>query len=292
LGIVQIVLEIIFTGGSISIERLFAKSSQIINGFIKKAGSFADDVFRALDKLIVIIKKGADHFASFIRQVLDDFFEWLKGLFKSGKEFALGDEIEAILLPFIKILKENPSFINCIKLVNKNRYFQKWMAIESEAMIKLHTANTYRVLNNALREINSIKLDKELKAMQRILDEALEKLPISKYNKQLLQRSAFFTEEEISKLFKVGKDFVEKGFMSTTHSQEALERWLISNPSHNVIFKVIGKNGKLIEEASMLPFEHEVLFKSETRFVVESVKPVTHPIDRSKEVIEIILKEK
>ena len=64
---------------------MFAKSSQIINGFIKKAGSFADDVFKALDKLIAIIKKGADHFASFIRQVLDDFFEWLKNLFKNGK---------------------------------------------------------------------------------------------------------------------------------------------------------------------------------------------------------------
>ncbi|HEX8574725.1 MAG TPA: ADP-ribosyltransferase [Flavobacterium sp.] len=223
---------------------------------------------------------------------MDDFFEWLKGLFKSGKEFALGDEIEAILLPFIKILKENPSFINCIKLVNKNRYFQKCMAIESEAMIKLYTANTYRVLNNALRGINSIKLDKELKAMQRILDEALEKLPISKYNKQLLQRSAFFTEEEISKLFKVGKDFVEKGFMSTTHSQEALERWLISNPSHNVIFKVIGKNGKLIEEASMLPFENEVLFRSETKFIVQNIKKIDHPINRSKLITEIILKEK
>lgn len=85
LGIVQIVLEIIFTGGSVSIERLFTKSAEIIKGFVKKAGSFADDVFRALDKLISIIKKGADNFASFIRQIFDDFFEWLKGLFKSGK---------------------------------------------------------------------------------------------------------------------------------------------------------------------------------------------------------------
>ncbi|HEX8574723.1 MAG TPA: zincin-like metallopeptidase toxin domain-containing protein [Flavobacterium sp.] len=93
LGILQIVLEIIFTGGSISIERLFAKSAQIINGFIKKAGSFADDVFRALDKLISLIKKGADHLASFIRQVLDDFFEWLKGLFKSGKADEVFDNV-------------------------------------------------------------------------------------------------------------------------------------------------------------------------------------------------------
>ncbi|HEX8574731.1 MAG TPA: zincin-like metallopeptidase toxin domain-containing protein [Flavobacterium sp.] len=71
--------------GLVSIERLFAKSAQIINGFIKKAGNFADDIFKALDKLISLIKKEADHFASFIRQLLDDFFEWLKNLFKSGK---------------------------------------------------------------------------------------------------------------------------------------------------------------------------------------------------------------
>ncbi|HEX8574728.1 MAG TPA: hypothetical protein VF677_00385 [Flavobacterium sp.] len=41
----------------------------------------------------------------------------------------------------------------------------------------------------------------------------------------------------------------------------------------------------------MLPFEHEVLFRSETRFAVESVeKSYNYKLER--EITEIILKEK
>ena len=96
MGIVQIVLEIIFTGGSVSIERLFAKSATIIKGFIKKAGGFADNVLQSLDKLISLIKKGSQNFASFIRQIFDDFFEWLKNIFKSGKADEMLDAIDDI----------------------------------------------------------------------------------------------------------------------------------------------------------------------------------------------------
>jgi len=80
--------------------------------------------------------------------------------------------------------------------------------------------------------------------------------------------------------------------MSTTHSEKALAQWLIDNPTHNVIFRVYGKNGKLIEEASMLPFEHEVLFKSGTAYLVESVKPGRNPINELEEITIIVLKEK
>ena len=65
-------------------ERIFAKGANIIKGIAKKAVGFADDVLQSLDNLISLIKKGSQSFASFIRQVLDDFFEWLKGLFKNG----------------------------------------------------------------------------------------------------------------------------------------------------------------------------------------------------------------
>jgi hypothetical protein len=69
---------------------------------------------------------------------------------------------------------------------------------------------------------------------------------------------------------------------------------MANNPSDNVVFKVFGKNGKLIEGVSMVP-ESEVLFKSGTEFIVESVKKIEHPLfTRAKngdEVFEIILKE-
>lgn len=65
---------------------------------------------------------------------------------------------------------------------------------------------------------------------------------------------------------------------------------------HNVIFKVYGKNGKLIEKAAYKIEEYEVLFKSHKTFVVKSVEKVDHPLIsralKGDEVIEIILIEK
>jgi len=76
------------------------------------------------------------------------------------------------------------------------------------------------------------------------------------------------------------------------HSERVLYRWLRKKSKHNVIFKVRGKNGKLIEKAAYDITEHEVLFKSGTKFTVESVSEIEHPLDFTKEMIEIILKEK
>lgn len=136
-------------------------------------------------------------------------------------------------------------------------------------------------------------MTKELEAMQKVLDDALEKLPPSVYNNSILQRTTQLTEQQIKDIFKVGKEYVERGFMSTTYSQEALLSWLSNSPSHNVLFKVIGKNGKLIEEVSMLPHECELLFKSGTIFIVQSVnKGARHPLNKNKKIIEIVLKEK
>ena len=105
-------------------------------------------------------------------------------------------------------------------------------------------------------------------------------------------RSAYFSERDIKKLFKAGKDFVDKGFFSTTHSEAALLKWMKTNPADNVLFKVYGKNGKLIDVSSNIIPEAEVLFRSGTKFIVESVKPVQHPLNPLKEIFEIILKEK
>ena len=65
-------------------ERIFAKGADIIEGIAKKALGFADDVLQSLDRLISLIKKGSQSFATFIRQILKDFYEWLKNLFKNG----------------------------------------------------------------------------------------------------------------------------------------------------------------------------------------------------------------
>lgn len=136
------------------------------------------------------------------------------------------------------------------------------------------------------------KLDDELIAMQKILDNALSKLPKSKYNDGILKRSAYFSEQDIKRLFKEGGDFKDQGFFSTTYSDEALNEWLIDNLTHSVIFKVKGKNAKLVEEASMLPHEAELLFKSGTEFDVDKVFKDRHPVFPNKDVTIIELIEK
>ena len=84
-AIVQILLEILFTGGSATAERLFAKAGSSVKNVLKKAGNLVDDVFAALTHLIDQIKKGANNFAAYVKKIIDDFFKWLEDLFKSGK---------------------------------------------------------------------------------------------------------------------------------------------------------------------------------------------------------------
>lgn len=105
-----------------------------------------------------------------------------------------------------------------------------------------------------------------------------------------------FSESIYIDLRKWFKDFTDKGYFSTTHSEKALLRWMKNNHTDNVLFKVYGKNGKLIEKSSDIISEAEVLFKSNTTFFVESVRKIDHPLpNRSmngEKIFEIILKEK
>jgi hypothetical protein len=90
-------LEIIFTGGSATVERLFAKAGSSVKNVLKKAGNLADDVFAALTHLIDQIKKGANNFAAYVKKIIDDFFKWLEDLFRSGKADEVFDTEEMIV---------------------------------------------------------------------------------------------------------------------------------------------------------------------------------------------------
>lgn len=225
-----------------------------------------------------------------IKKVLDDAVKYFQ---QNKKTFSLVDDVDNALLPYIRILKRNRSYqesIEYIKLIR--RPLGKWLALEQEATVNLYTKSYYIAFNKALRKLGGVKLTQEFKATQKVLDNALDKLPVSGYNNEILHRSAYFTEKEISKLFKKGKDFTDNGYFSTTHSEAALHKWMTSNPTDNVLFKVQGKNGKLIEASSNISDEAEVLFKSGTEFVVDGMKSIPNPVDRTKKVLEITLKEK
>lgn len=59
-----------------------------------------------------------------------------------------------------------------------------------------------------------------------------------------------------------------------------------------MLFKVYGKNGKLIEKSSASSHEAEVLFKSGTVFDVKRVFTDKHPLDNNKYITIIELIEK
>ncbi len=259
---------------------IVAKSKQAYNNSVK-----------LFENMLRIFAKGKESITAFLEKIWEQILEWL---LKKKELFLYVNKIDVALLPYVRILKGNRLYLKALTRVNKKRNLGRWIVVESEAMIKVYTTFIYSNLNNALRGLKGVKLTRELKAMQKILDNALEKLPISKYNKKVLQRSAYFTEKQIKKQFKVGKEWIDKGFMSTTHSEKALYRWLKKKPEHNVIFKVFGKNGKLIENAAYDITEHEVLFKSGTKFVVEKISKMRHPLPQKngEKIIEIILKEK
>ncbi|WP_397364019.1 ADP-ribosyltransferase [Olleya sp. R77988] len=263
---------------------------------IKKAGKNAkQSALRTIENLFALFAKGKKAIQEFFAKLANEVAEWF---LKNKKKYKYVDRVDTPLLGSIRVLKDNSLYLNCLKLVTspaKNgrhgRQLGKWLAIESEAMVKMYTGYTYAKLNEAL--FKGKRLNRELKAMKKVLDDALIKLPISKFNKKgLLLRSAYHSEREIKKLFKVGKKWTSKGFFSTTHSEKSLLFWLAKKQNHNVIFKVKGKNGKLIEKAAYMWEEHEVLFKSGTGFFIESVGKIDHPLDFSKKVFEIILKEK
>lgn len=279
---------------NISKLNVFTKMPKAVQGLVKSLGKKGNEIkgfkgfLKTINQIIDTLSKGKKAAQEFYGGIGDKIGSWI---YKNKKIFKLVDKVDNAVLIYVRVLKTNVGYTKCIELVKDGRFLGRWLAIESEAMVKLYTANTYIILNKALRGIGNIKFDKELKAMQKLLDDALFRLPSFKQGTEPLSRSLYLSEKEIEKLFKVGKDFVEKGFMSTTYSERALQQWLIDNPAHNVILKVFGKNGKLIEKASVLTPEAEVLFKSGSKFLVVSIEK-GYNYKFSREITEIVLKEK
>lgn len=243
---------------------------------------------KAMQEVMELISKGGDEFLDFVRNLAKKIADWF---LKNKKTVSLVDEIDTFLITLITILKKNPKYLDSLQYIKFiRRPLGRFLALEQEAAINLYTKSYYILFNRALRKIEG-KMTMEFKAMQKVLDSALEKLPIFNQGKNPLLRSTYFSEESVKKLFKVGGDFTDAGYFSTTYSEKALLRWMKQNPKDNVLFKVYGKNGKLIEKSSDIIDEAEVLFKSNTTFFVESVEKY---YDRKlmREITEIILKEK
>jgi hypothetical protein len=199
----------------------------------------------------------------------------------------LNDLFDVCVLVF-----KNKKYLDVIFYVNKNRVFKEILSIHEETIIYYYTTSAYESLNMALRGL--INLQKEYISFERLLNKALNKLPNSIYNNpnHTLYRSVEMSDELIQSLF-IGKtEYIEKAFLSTAYDyQKFLDNWF-GYRTDNVIFKIQGKNGKLVESISDIENEAEVLFKSKTKFEIISVNEIRNPLDNTKDIYEIILKEK
>jgi len=270
-----------------------------------KLGTAGDKVFDAIEKGVEVFKSTMDDLTDFVGEAVKSY-RWNEADLAYNVEFADGStrsvskaELEGggngggsgvvqSILPF-----NDPKFTEIYDdLVNNpsTRVYPNLLSIAEEAALKFYSTDAYKNLNNALR--GSTPMTEAFEAQTALINQALDKLPSSVYNGEgkVLYRAVNFTDEEVARLFKEGGEFTENGFASTTYSQEAISTYMRDVPK-NVLLRIEGKTGKLIEDISLKPGEKEVLFKSGTKFEVMKIDISADPTDGISEIKTIWLKE-
>lgn len=232
------------------------------------------------------------------------FIKNIPELLKNLRKWALekGEKIRRLKTPSFKsteelvvILKENKNFkviLDELKSGKVARAFEKLLSLEEEAVLRYYTTNSgYKNFNKALR--GEIEMTEMFMAQEQLMNQALEKLPISSFNtpEKLLYRIENLTDKQIESIYKVGETFLRKDFTSATYSAESIAT-AIENRPYTVLIRIEGKSGKLIEDLSTLKQEHEILFKSRTEFLVKSIGLSDNPAEFGDAIKTIILIEK
>lgn len=190
---------------------------------------------------------------------------------------------------YLKVLGENNAFQKILVELSNTRYMAKYLSLEEEAVLRFYTTNKgYRDFNKALR--GEIAMTEEFKIQKELMNTALNKLPKYQSN-ELLYRIETLSEEQITKIYKLGSTIENKHFTSATYSEVAVERG-IEFRGANLLIRIQGKNGRLIEDLSTLKVEKEVLFKSNTKFNVKEIGFESNPYEPWKPIKRIILIEK
>jgi hypothetical protein len=210
---------------------------------------------------------------------------WLKKLSTKSDEAA---KIANAIKPFV----ESEEFLVIFQSVKASQKLPLLLSVLEEAMLKFWTTNAgYKKFNIALSK--KLKLTENFILQEKVMNEALNKLPISEYNssQKLLYRIENLTEAEIKGIYKEGTVITKEGFTAATYSEEAIIN-AMRNRSYTVMIRIEGKKGRLIEEISTLQKEKEILFKSKTKFFVKKIYESANPgDDYMSKIITIWIKE-
>lgn len=139
---------------------------------------------------------------------------------------------------------------------------------EDAAIINKYSGTAYISWNNCKRKQKMCPPDTtELDRLDQILDNA------PKFQGETYRGISFSNKADFDNILtqaKKGSVFTDKGFMSTSAKPTIANDFQYSD--FNITFKINSKRGVAIKEFSSLQFEEEVLFKSNTSFLVKNVK--------------------
>jgi hypothetical protein len=147
------------------------------------------------------------------------------------------------------------------------------MTNEELAAINFYTRRGDRAVNPTLRSGNDIPENSSKGIAIRQVNEALDKLP--PYDGEAVYRYVMSPDPDTSPKYEVGDRLEEKAFLSTTKNRiySETKKAGIAEGAHSRLLFVIspksqGSNARAIEGLSEYMAESEVLFKTNTKFVV------------------------
>jgi hypothetical protein len=295
---------------SLQVEFYFAYRNQVLLGtlgftikdladvvgrrFANKMARFGVSVFKPLDnesKIFGIIYDGEKILEGTKAQIKAA----LKDVFPHGvDDLDIIKNLDKILdeVNTINTLKKNKDFLKYFDELNSglvSRVFPKLLSVGEEAVLRFYTTNLgYKNFNKALR--GEIPMSDFYLAQEKLMNQALDKLPKYDSTSSLLYRIENLSDNQIKLIYKKGEIITNKHFTSATYDPEAIAE-AMRYRKYTVLVRIEGKNGKLIENLSTFNKEKEVIFMSKTRFEVVDIRLSTSPEDYLTPIKTIILKE-
>jgi len=144
---------------------------------------------------------------------------------------------------------------------------------DAEAAIVYHYSTDLEKIEKLNRQLRAGRPDEHNRALRRLLDKALSKAPVHEgrvYRKITIKGDA----SAFLKRYAKGAVVTEDAFTSATHGIDDY-----NGRQGNVGFIFAARTARKIESIAGKPSEHEVLFRTGSRFEVLDVKPMADRIE-------------